>query len=91
VKNAKKFMNLLAKDHEFIRALETPAGEIILTMLNERVEAKMAEIVNMKSPSCTDCSLLRAKIEIEQIMSLVSHVKNRINSYNERHTEFQSM
>ena len=91
VENGKRFLSVLGRDREFMDAIETPAGKAVLDMLNDRFESKMAEILAMKTKSCADCPLLRAKIELEETYNVIGKVKAKINNYHKKNAEFNKL
>lgn len=91
LEGAKTFMNILAKDQEFVNAMETEAGKHVLVLLVDRAETNMSEILNMKAPSCSDCELLCSKMRLEATVALISSIVKKINAHSERSSKFNSI
>lgn len=88
---ARMFLANLEDGRQFMDALNSPVGKQIMEVIADKFEAKMAEIINMKSKSCSDCPLLLAKIELSQMYGLLKMVAGKIDKYQARREDFNNL
>jgi hypothetical protein len=88
---ASTFMKTLARDHEFVSALETDVGQAVLTLLSKQAEGCMQAIVDMPPRSCKDCKLLSKKMELNAVNAIILKVSSKIAEYSKRSAEFNNL